>query len=202
MTSGDSHIGVYIPQTDKSSHSREDSLESRSQQSWMPAPWLCLPVPLSLILTHFYHCLVSFFSSAENIMQGQSNERVLKHLQILKDEEPSRSTALISAVLYSTMLFVSHPFIAKSWIETASENIQERPYNRDNSCHLSFVSWVNMALKYTFVMWCLTHQDFFSLRAEASFNNVLKLKKPIFCVLRWAWPVNTDSQQHLLFICR
>lgn len=56
------------------------------------------------MLTHFYYCLV-FFSSAENIMQGQSNDMALKHLQLQKDEEPSGLTALISALLHPMMLF-------------------------------------------------------------------------------------------------
>lgn len=38
-------------------------------------------------------------------MQAQSNEMALKHLQLQKDEEPSRLRALISAVLHSMMLF-------------------------------------------------------------------------------------------------
>lgn len=31
MTLGDSYIGIYIPQTDKSSHSTEGSLEARNK---------------------------------------------------------------------------------------------------------------------------------------------------------------------------
>lgn len=69
------------------------------------APWQCLPVPLFLILTHFYHCLVSFFISAENIMQGQSNVMSLKHLQLQKDGKPSRLTTLTTPLLHSMMFF-------------------------------------------------------------------------------------------------
>lgn len=62
----------------------------------------CAP---SLILIHFYHCLVSFFISAENIMQGQSNVMTLKHLQLKKDGKSSRLTALITPLLHSMMFF-------------------------------------------------------------------------------------------------
>lgn len=38
MTLGDSHIGVYIPQTDKSSHSREDNLEFKINSTDFSCP--------------------------------------------------------------------------------------------------------------------------------------------------------------------
>lgn len=101
MILGGSNIGIYIPHT--SSHRRE--LEIQEPNIKLDTiPWQCLPVPLFLILTHFYHCLVSFLSSAENIMHRQ-NKTTLKHFQLQKDGKPSRLTALTSALLHSTMLF-------------------------------------------------------------------------------------------------
>lgn len=99
-----------------------------------------------------------------------------------------------SCPAFHDALSVFHHFIAKSWIETALENTHE---NKVPTTGTKTVLWAlfhgETWHRNTPLMWCLTHQDFSYLRNEASFNNALKLKKPIFCILRWAWSIDFQS---------
>lgn len=147
----------------------------------------CLCFFMSLILTYFFiiigllfhFCPCMMFSAKQSDGTHVSSFKKMKSLQ---DSSANFSCPAFYDALSSLSLFHSKNVTKNcSWKHTS----QQHACNKDKSCPLNFVSWGIMATEYTFGIFYTSISHFI--------NNLFKPNKPIFCILRWVWSVDTQS---------